>query len=97
MKLAEGCFDTHSHKITFNKEFLKQMALESGCSEKSIDGLDRLNFARELPQVILTSDHEKFFSRLVRLCHFHCNKKFFNSLHVYLISDEGKILADLES
>lgn len=97
VKLAEGHLDTHSHKITFNKDFLKKIARDSGCSQASIDNIDSLNLARELPSILLSEDQDKFFRMLVNLCHNNCKKLFSNSLNTYILADDGRILAEIES
>ena len=34
VKLAEGNLDTHSHRITLNRDFLSRIAKEAGCSRR---------------------------------------------------------------
>ena len=51
VKLAEGNMDTHSHKVTVNRAFLKSLAKNSGCSDDALQVIDRFNLARELPSL----------------------------------------------
>lgn len=97
VKLAEGNMDTHSHKITMNREFLKSVAKEAGCSEASLAIFDTFNLARELPSLLNDADSSKFFPCLLGLCHSHCSKIFHNTLEMVLLADDGKILSRIES
>ena len=96
VKLAEGNMDTHSHKITVNREFLKSVAKEAGCSQASLAIFDTFNLARELPALLDVADSSKFFPRLLELCHRHCSKIFHNTLEMALLADDGKILSRIE-
>ena len=48
VKLAEGHLDTHSRSVVMNREFLKSVAAEAGCSPAAAEAIDRLTLAREL-------------------------------------------------
>lgn len=85
VKLAEGHLDTHSKIVTMNKEFLKQVARDAGCSKEVYEGsvtegkkgeciIDRFTMARELPDALSSADAQKFFPYLEYLCHQHCDK-----------------------
>ncbi len=93
VKLAEGNMDTHSHKVTVNKDFLKSLAEECGCSEDSKDMIDKLSLARELPSFLHEEDAVCFFSEILRRCHSHCSKIFKGKLDAVLIADDGIILS----
>lgn len=97
VKLAEGNMDTHSHKITVNREFLKSVAKEAGCSQASLAIFDTFNLARELPALLDVADSSKFFPCLLGLCHSHCSKIFHNTLEMALLADDGEILSRIES
>lgn len=97
VKLAEGNMDTHSHKITVNREFLKKLAKDAGCSDKALDVMDQFNLARELPSSLSEGDASRFFPALLSLCHKHCAGIFPNTLEAVLIADDGKILSRIES
>ncbi|MDE6379876.1 MAG: cobalt-precorrin-5B (C(1))-methyltransferase CbiD [Muribaculaceae bacterium] len=93
VKLAEGNMDTHSHKVTFNREFLKSLAEECGCSEDSKDVMDSVSLARELPSLLSETDAARFFPGLLRRCHSHCSRIFKGRLDAVLIADDGRILS----
>lgn len=66
VKLAEGHLDTHSHKVTMNKEFLKQIA------GTDADRIDRITLARELWDIMPPA----FFEKIQDLCYKHCRTVF---------------------
>lgn len=92
VKLAEGHLDTHSHKITLNREFLTEVAERCGCSPAASEAIGRLNFARELPWLLSEEDGQRFFLALLKLCHSHCAAIFHGALEAVLMADDGKIL-----
>lgn len=96
VKLAEGNMDTHSHKITANKEFLKEVAKNAGCSEEALEAIDRFNLARELPSLLCERDSSLFFPALLKLCHKHCADIYPNTLEGVLLADDGKILSRIK-
>lgn len=93
VKLSEGNMDTHSHKVTINREFLMSLAEECGCSIDSKEIMANLSFARELPSLLSEADAECFFPELLRRCHLHCSEIFKGILDAVLIADDGKILS----
>ena len=93
VKLAEGNMDTHSHKVTVNREFLMSLAEECGCSDGSKKAIANLSLARELPSLLSEADAMRFFPELLRRCHLHCSKIFKGKLDAVLIADDGKILS----
>ena len=66
VKLAEGHLDTHSHKVTMNREFLKQTA------GSDTNRIDRITLARELWDIMPPA----FFEKIQNLCYKHCRKVF---------------------
>lgn len=72
VKLAEGYLDTHSKKVTMNKEFLKEVAQQADCSAASVRTIDGITLARELWTLLPADDLKKYTERLVALCHEHC-------------------------
>jgi cobalt-precorrin-5B (C1)-methyltransferase len=58
VKLAAGNLDTHSKVVTVDKDFVKQIARESGCSLIP----DNFTLARELWNIFDSQDAEKFFN-----------------------------------
>lgn len=93
VKLAEGNMDTHSHKITVNRGFLKELAKVCGCSDDALDVIDRFNLARELPSLFRKEDASRFFSELLAKCHGYCAEIFPNFLEAVLLADNGEILS----
>ncbi len=91
VKLAEGHLDTHSHKITLNRNFLCQVASHNDCSKKTMAIIEGINMARELWKALSDEDAEKFFPVLLRLCQEHCSKIYTGSIELVLIDDDGGI------
>lgn len=91
VKLAEGNLDTHSHKITLNREFLGSVAIESGCSPNTLELIARLNMARELWSGLSSEDSDRFFPAILKLCSTHCSAIYYGELEAVLIDDDGNI------
>lgn len=92
VKLAEGNLDTHSKKVVMNKEFLKQVATEAGCSSDALATIEGMTLARELWTLLSEADAERFFPYLVRLCKRHCDTLLTDTeLTILLIDEEGNI------
>lgn len=72
VKLAEGYLDTHSKKVTMNKEFLKEVARHSGCCAASVRAIDGITLARELWTLLPADELAVYTKRLIALCHKHC-------------------------
>lgn len=96
VKLAEGNLDTHSHKVTANREFLKSLAEQAGCSDTTIGVMESFNLARELPTMLDEDDARRFFPVLLERCHTHCAEIFPNQLEASLIADDGRILSRIK-
>ncbi len=91
-KLAEGNLDTHSKKVTMNKEFIQDLARQTGCSEETLAAIGQMNLARELWDIIPEELLEKFGKALIELCHRHCDPLLPNGeLTILLITENGKI------
>lgn len=92
VKLAEGNLDTHSKKVTMNKEFIQDLARQTGCSEETLAAIGQMNLARELWDIIPEELLEKFGKALIELCHRHCAPLLPNGeLTILLITENGKI------
>jgi len=79
VKLAEGNLDTHSHKVTMNKEFLRQLA------GKDADKIDGITMARELWDIM----PQAFFDKIHDECYHHCRSVFPDgTLNVKIIKNE---------
>ncbi len=79
VKLAEGHLDTHSHKVTMNKEFLKSLA------GNNADKIDGITLARELWDIM----PQEFFDKIKQCCYEHCRTVFPDgTLNIILIKDD---------
>lgn len=88
VKLAEGYLDTHSKKVTMNKEFLKEVARQAGCSPASVQAIDNITLARELWTILPADELKRYTECLIALCHQHCAPLLPNSkLSIILIPE----------
>lgn len=93
VKLAEGYLDTHSKKVVMNKNYLKQLAENAGCSQEAQTIIDRLTLARELWTSLPETDARSFFERLLEECYLHCRPLFPDGeLVILLVDEDGKIV-----
>lgn len=92
VKLAEGNLDTHSKKVVMNKDFLKQVALEAGCSFSAGSMIERITLARELWSSLSEEDRKRFFPCLLKHCSAHCAPLLpEGELTILLMDEEGNI------
>lgn len=91
VKLAEGHMDTHSHKITINRDFLCGIAIESGCSHNAVTTIAQINLTRELWRSLPDEDAHRFFPTVLQMCYNHCSSLYHGNLEAVLIDDDGKI------
>lgn len=92
VKLAEGNLDTHSKKVVMNKEFLKQVAGEAGCSPEAGGTIEKVTLARELWTLLSEEDRRRFFPCLLKHCSTHCAPLLpEGKLTILLIDEEGNI------
>lgn len=92
VKLAEGYLDTHSKKVVMNKEFLKKVAQEAGCSHQTINAISEITLARELWTLLSEKELSAYSFLLIQLCHKHCAPLLPNgTLTILLIDEEGKL------
>lgn len=92
VKLAAGMLDTHSREGVMDKEFIKQMARESGCSKTICQQIDRITLARELWTLIPQENQQEFCKTIIRHCHTHCDPLLKSgSLKIILISEDGTL------
>jgi cobalt-precorrin-5B (C1)-methyltransferase len=88
VKLAAGHTDTHSRKTTMDKDFVKQMLEEAGCS---ID-MSNITLARELWRIIPKERVQDFCNVIIRHCAAHCESLLpQGSLTILLLDDDGTI------
>ncbi|WMI95667.1 cobalt-precorrin-5B (C(1))-methyltransferase CbiD [Bacteroides fragilis] len=93
VKLAEGHLDTHSKKVTMNKEFLKEIARQSGCNTATVTAIEGITLARELWELLPEAELQTFCSLLIEQCHRHCDPLLPNGeLTILLITEEGKVI-----
>ncbi len=86
VKLAEGNLDTHSHKVTMNKDFLHGVIDELCLPDAELlhQALQGITLARELWHLM----PGPFFERLTQLCLQHCRTVFpEGELNIHLLCD----------
>lgn len=84
VKLAEGHLDTHSHKVTMNKDFLAEVAIAAGVPDAAAK-LEGITMARELWNLMPPT----FFKQIQTLCLHHCRKVFPTGLlDIQLVKNE---------
>lgn len=94
VKLAEGHLDTHSKKVTMNKEFLKEIACQAGCSTATVTAINDITLARELWKLLPETELQAFCSLLIKECHRHSDPLLPDGeLTILLITEEGTIIS----
>jgi cobalt-precorrin-5B (C1)-methyltransferase len=84
VKLAEGHLDTHSHKVTMNKDFLSQIATAAGVPDAAAK-IEGVTMARELWDLMPPA----FFKQIQALCFHHCRSVFPTGLlEIQLVKNE---------
>ncbi len=96
VKLAEGHLDTHSRSVVMNKEFLKGVAAEAGCSPVAAEAIDRLTLARELWNGLGDADARCFFGAILDRCYAVCDSVYPSavpaaSLTILLLDEDGNV------
>lgn len=95
VKLAEGSLDTHSKKVTMNKAFIREAALQCGCPPDTLTAIDSITLARELWDVIPAGHLAAFTQFILHCCHWHCAPLLpKGELTLLLISEKGEIYRD---
>ena len=88
VKLAAGNLDTHSRRVTMDKEFVTTMLHEAGID---ID-ISNLTLARELWDRISQEKLQDFATVVIKHCTLYCAPLLPNgNLTILLIDDNGKI------
>lgn len=92
VKLAEGHADTHSRKVQMNKDFVCELAHQSGCSNEIRDHIQLIVMARELLEILPPDSpfYETLLSHCTRICQQYYSA---GSLTLYLIHDKGHVIA----
>lgn len=96
VKLAEGHLDTHSKSVLMNKEFLKQVAAEAGCTPQASTVIDSLTLARELWTALHRPDADRFIGSILSRCRTVCATAYppaAGRLQILLIDENGDIHA----
>lgn len=97
VKLAEGHLDTHSRSVLMNREFLKGVAAEAGCSPAAAGVIDRLTLARELWTALTPDDARRFLGAILARCRTACAAAYPASageLQILLLDENGDIFGD---
>ena len=98
VKLAEGHLDTHSKKVVMNKDFLKEIAVQCGCSNETLSLIEQMTLARELWGIPNRHDKEALLGKLVQLCLMHCTPLFpKGELTLLWINETGEISYQIHS
>ena len=98
VKLAEGNLDTHSKNVVMNREFLKKVAEEAGCSPAAAAEIDRLTLARELWDALQPADLQRFLSAILARCRAACETVYPASagkLDILLLDEEGNVFESI--
>lgn len=96
VKLAEGNLDTHSHKVTMNRDFVLRMAAEAGvsCLDELSEKIPSMNMARELWGLLPTEDMRRLAAVILSHCHRHCDPLLPEGrLDILLVSERGEIIS----
>lgn len=92
VKLAEGNLDTHSKKVTMNRDFILDIARQAACGEEVAAAIRQMNLARELWSIIPAEKTEGFAKLLIGYCRRCCASLLpHGELTILLISEDGKI------
>ncbi|MBQ6437379.1 MAG: cobalt-precorrin-5B (C(1))-methyltransferase [Bacteroidales bacterium] len=97
VKLAEGHLDTHSRSVVMNREFLKGVAADAGCSPAAAEVIDRLTLARELWTALTPEDARHFLGAILARCRTACAAAYPASageLQILLLDEKGDIFGD---
>lgn len=93
-KLAQGKTNTHSGKTSWDKDFIYQLALEAGYPELTASKVLSLNMAGRLREIFTFTDREKFYQKIIELCHYHCQKIVPDvTVNIYLINNDGTYIS----
>ncbi|MFI3289533.1 MAG: cobalt-precorrin-5B (C(1))-methyltransferase CbiD [Rikenellaceae bacterium] len=92
VKLAAGALDTHSKRVVLDRDFLISIARKSECTEDVISQIESLTTARQLWEIIPSTDHP-LFTLIKECCYTHCRPLLPNgSLTIRLISEQGEVV-----
>lgn len=90
VKLAEGMLDTHSGKNTWNKEFVYQLAKDSGYPDNLLNQILLFNMAGRLVELFSFVPSEPFYAALLKACYENCSALIPDvDLVLFLINKDG--------
>jgi cobalt-precorrin-5B (C1)-methyltransferase len=92
VKLAAVNLDTHSKKVTMDKDFISAMLREAGCDDATLERAEKMTLARELWDIIPKESIQAFCNVMIRHCIAHCKPLLPSGiLTILLIDDNGRI------
>lgn len=89
VKLADGNLDTHSKKVTMDRDFIAQLATDAGCRDSATTAISSLTLARELWKSLEPEDIEKLAAEIARKCYRHCSSAYTGELTLVLLDEDG--------
>ena len=90
VKLAQGRMDTHSKESLFDREFIKALAVKSGCDRSVINYIENLNFARDLWFINDKDQRDLLMQAIADSSLSYCRKTVKDrEISFYLISEDG--------
>lgn len=99
VKLAEGNLDTHSKKVVMNKDFIRSLAEEAGCTSNEIEAISKITLAREIWEIIpkyRTKDPQTttpFYTLLAYKCYEVCAPLIpEGTITIFLITESGELI-----
>jgi len=94
VKLAYGKTDTHSCISSWNKDFVVDLAKESGYESLQIsEQIQHLNMAGRLIELFPFQQEEVFYQTILKYCYKHSKKHIENTdLDMYLVGKNGEII-----
>lgn len=90
VKLAQGHLDTHSRRVTMDKVFIAQLLREAHCPLSIVNyQLPKITVARELWDILLPDESQRFSRVVVAHCREHCSPLLPNGeLTILLLKNE---------
>ena len=94
VKLAYGKTDTHSCISSWNKDFVVDLAKESGYESLQIsEQIQHLNMAGRLIELFPFQQEEVFYQTILKYCYKHSKKHIENTdLDMYLVGKNGEVI-----
>lgn len=93
VKLAEGRTDTHSCVSGWNKDFVRQLAINVGYGKNKADRIASLNMAGRLTELFDFNAAEPMYQQILQHCYLACRKTLTKAeLDMYLVGKNGEII-----